>query len=268
MTKPKVEDYMSGKVDSIPEHFSVKEAIKKFITSSHQDFPVTKNGNLVGFLSAKDLLKNYSTPEKPIKEIYEKNVVVAHPELSVDDAARVMFRYGFRKLPVVDDSGKMVGIITNQDVVRSHIERATPRKVAFIKNLLEEKYNVRISIKNYNVSIEKLRPTQGKIHEDELKGREYEIKKGLAEPIVVIKKKTYFVLIDGHHRVIAARRLGIKELQAHVLELDREVELRMEKEARNKGLFTLDDIQIIDYAQHPLVEITTRFFKRNKNRFT
>jgi IMP dehydrogenase len=259
--KPKVKDYMSREVDSIPEHFTVKEAIDKVIHSEHQDFPVTRNGNLVGFISPKDLLENYLHPEKSIKEIYEKNVVVAHPDLSINDAARVMFRYGYRKLPVVDDSGKMIGIITNTDIIRSHIERATPRKVEFVKNLLEEKYHVRIEMKEYNVPLDKLHPTQWRIHEDELKGREYELKKGLAEPLVVIKRKTYFVLVDGHHRVIAAKRLGLKELDSYVLELDRDVELKMEKDARDKGILTLDDIKIIDDAQHPLVEITTRLFK-------
>ncbi len=262
--KPKVKDYMSSKVVSLPEHFTVKEAIDKFLDSIYNHLPVTKNGNVVGFLSLKDLLRHYTTPKKPIQKIYEKNVVVAHPELKIDEAARVMFRYGYSKLPVVDDSKKLVGIISNTDIIRSHIERVTPRKVNFIKKLLQEEHNLQISLKEYKVPLDKLHPTQGRIHQDELKGREYELKKGLAEPLVVIKKKTYFVLVDGHHRVIAAKRLGIKELDSYVLEIDREVELKMEKDAREKGLITLDDIKIIEDAQHPLVEITTRLFKREK----
>ena len=36
----------------------------------------------------------------------------------------VMFRRGISRMPVVDENGKLVGIITNTDMVRSHIERS------------------------------------------------------------------------------------------------------------------------------------------------
>jgi len=36
----------------------------------------------------------------------------------------------------------------------------------------------------------------------------------------------------------------------------------MEKAARESGLLTLNDIKIIDDAQHPLVEITTKLVKK------
>ena len=38
----------------------------------------------------------------------------------------------------------------------------------------------------------------------------------------------------------------------------------MEKAAKDSGLLTLDDIKIIDDAQHPLVEITTKLVKKNE----
>jgi len=49
---------------------------------------------------------------------------------------------------------------------------------------------------------------------------------------------------------------------AHVLEPESDIETGMEKAARESGLLTLDDIRIIDDAQHPLVEITTKLVKR------
>lgn len=262
-SKAKVKDYMTAEVDYIPYDTTVMDAIKILIKSTHQNFPVVKDGNLVGFITAKQLLRNYQTPNRPIKDIIKEKLIVAHPDMDLDDAARVMFRYGLKKLPVIDDNGKLVGIITNTDILRSHIERATPRKVEMIKNLLESEHNVRIGVKMYPVPLENLHPTQNMIHADELEGREYELKRGLTEPIIVVKKRNYFVLVDGHHRVIAALNLGIKELMAHVLELDRDVDLGMEKTARDMGLFRLNDIKIVDYAQHPLIEITTRLMKRS-----
>lgn len=262
--KALVRDYMTEEVDYIPYDTTVKKAIQIFVNSVHQNFPVTKNGNLVGFITAKELLENYKNPERLIKDITGEKLIVARPDLALDDAARVMFRHGMRKLPVVDEKGRLMGIITNTDILRSHIERATPRKVNMIKNLLESKHGIKIDIRMYPVPLDKLHPTQGRIHADELQGRKYELKRGLAEPLIVIKKRGYFVLVDGHHRVIAARELGIKEIMAHVLEPKEDIEIGMEKSARESGLLTLDDIKVIDYAQHPLVEITTKLIKKEE----
>ncbi len=265
VSKAKVKDYMTTEVDYIPYDATVRDAIKIFTESAHQNFPVVKGGNLIGFITSKQLLRNYQTPDKLIKDIIKEKLIVARPELDLDDAARVMFRHGLKKLPVIDDNGKLVGIITNTDILRSHIERATPRKVEMIKNLLESEYDVRIEVKMYPVPLDNLHPTQRRIHADELEGRKYELKRGLTEPIIVVKKRNYFVLVDGHHRVIAALNLGIKELMAHVLELDRDIELGMEKAARERGLLRLSDIKVIDYAQHPLVEITTKLMTRDES---
>ena len=262
--KPKVKDYMTAEVDHISQEIIVSDAIKIFMNSIHQNFPVVKNETLVGFITAKRLLRYHDTPDKPIKDILDGKLVFARPELNLDDAARVMFRYGLKKLPVVDDNGKLIGIITNTDIIRSHIERATPRKVRFIKGLLESEHDTVISVQKYLVHVNKLHPTQKRIHADELEGREYELKMGLTEPIIVVRKKNYFVLVDGHHRVIAARNLKITDLMAHVLEPDKDIELGMERSAKKEGLLTLGDIEIIDYSQHPLIEITTKLVKKRK----
>ncbi|RLI90365.1 MAG: transcriptional regulator, partial [Candidatus Altiarchaeales archaeon] len=242
---------------------TVGEAIKEFIKSTHQNMPVTKNGNLVGIINAKDLLRNLDKLDKPIIEITRRKIIVARPDLNLDDAARLMFRYGFKKLPVIDDNGKLVGIISNTDILRSHIERATPRKVDMIKNLIESEHNVRVNVRRYLVPIDKLHPTQDRVYADELQGREYEIKRGLAEPLIVVKRRNYYLLVDGHHRAVAANNLGIKELMAHVIEIENfDGELGMEISAKRRGLITLDDIKIIEYGQHPLLEITTKLVKK------
>ncbi len=256
--KAQVRDYMIKDVDYLSYRMTVKEAIDFFIKSGHGNFPVVKKGNLVGVITVMDLLKNCKAPDKELKDILPDKVVVATPDLYLDDVARILFRHGFNKLPVVNSGGKLVGIIANTDILRSHIERATPQKVDMVKNLIESGHRVKIEVRRYLVPTNKLHPTQGEVYADELEGREYELKKGLAEPIIVVKKRGYFVLVDGHHRVVAALRLKIPELMAHVLELSEDIELGMERTARRKNLISLHDIKIIGNTQHPLLEITTK----------
>ncbi|MGA9402369.1 MAG: hypothetical protein WBV42_16045, partial [Haladaptatus sp.] len=65
-------------------------------------------------------------------------------------------------------------------------------------------------------------------------------------------------LADGHHRAKAADRLDIEEMDAYVIITDHRVELGMAETARKEGLESIDDIQVVDYARHPLMETTKR----------
>jgi len=127
---------------------------------------------------------------------------------------------------------------------------------------LKKLYNVDPTLDRGTVPVKDLLPTQSKIYEDELEGRIYEIKKGLAEPIIVVKRPGRIILVDGHHRAIAAKKLGITALDAYIIEIREDIELGMERTALAMNLKSLDDVQVLDYARHPLVAITHRLVKR------
>ena len=52
------------------------------------------------------------------------------------------------------------------------------------------------------------------------------------------------ILVDGHHRAVAAKRLGISALDAYIIEIKENIELGMERTAQAMNLKTLDDVQI------------------------
>jgi Predicted transcriptional regulator containing CBS domains len=203
-----------------------------------------------------------SLPVPPVEKVMSDHLIVADPDMSINDAARVIFRSGIQKLPVVDQSNKLLGIISNTDVIRSQIEHVSPEKVFNFITTLKKLHGLEPELKRETVPIDRLLPTQSKIFEDELEGRMYEIKKGLAEPLIVVRRPGKLILVDGHHRAIAAKRMGIKTLDAYVIEINEEIELGMERTAKTMNLKTLDDIQVLDYARHPLVAITHRLVRR------
>ncbi|MDI9632701.1 MAG: CBS domain-containing protein [Methanolinea sp.] len=260
MDKKKVRDYMTYDVVTVDAGGTVSEVMEKIRDTGHDGFPVVEGKEVVGYVAARDIL--FSSPDTPVREVMSKRLIVADPDMSINDAARVIFRSGIQKLPVVDEHNHLLGIISNTDVIRSQIEHVSPEKVFNFISTLRTLHGVVPELKREVVQIEKLLPTQSRIYEDELEGRIYEIKKGLAEPLIVVRKPGRLILVDGHHRAIAARKLGIKALDAYVIEINEDIELGMERTARAMNLRSLDDIQILDYARHPLVAITHRLVRR------
>ncbi len=262
---PKVRDYMTTEVDTVSPENTVRDVINLIRRTGHDGFPVVEDGKVAGYVSASGLLEKGL--EEKISDVMSRDILVADTDMDMTDVARVIFRSGKSKLPVVDKNGHLRGIITNTDVIRSHIERTSPQKVWTLKKTLEAIHNIHVDVVRETVNIDELVPTQPKVYADELDGRIYELKKGLAEPIVVIKKPNKLILVDGHHRVIAAKKLGIKSMDAYVIPLSEDVQLGMEKSAIAAGLNTLSDIKILDYAKHPLIEVTKRLKKENESGF-
>lgn len=262
-TRARVKEYMTPDVATASPDDTVAEVAKRIAESDgHNGFPVTDGRRVEGFVSASDML--LADEEAPIFTVMLEDIVVAHPEMDVIDAARVILRSGIQKLPVVDDAGNLVGIISNTDVVRSQIERATPEKVGDLMETLQHIHDVEVRQERRQVRLAELIPTQNRVYADELEGRSYELEKGLAEPLVITENATgvelVLLLTDGHHRALAADRLGIEEMDAYVIvvEAAEPVELGMERTAENEGLDSIDDVEVVDYARHPLIETTKR----------
>lgn len=261
MDKKKVRDYMTYDVVTVDVHGTIREVIEKIQKTGHDGFPVVNGHEVVGYIAARDLL--FVPPSTPVEKIMSDHLIVADPDMSVNDAARVIFRSGIQKLPVVDEKNCLLGIISNTDVIRSQIEHVSPEKVFNFITTLQKLHGISPELKRESVPIDMLLPTQSRIYEDELEGRMYEIRKGLAEPLIVVRRPGKLILVDGHHRAIAARKLGIRTLDAYVIEINENIELGIERTAKAMNLKTLDDIEVLDYARHPLVAITHRLVRRS-----
>jgi len=255
----KAVDFMTKNPITLGVNTSVVDVIKLIRKTKKDGFPVVEGEKVVGFLTYDDIMlqplreeeHNYKQHvadalDKKTGDIMTRRVVAIPPDMEMDAVARLMFRTGHSKFPVVDDSGNLLGLITNTDVIRAHIERVTPIKVETIRNTLEELHKIRVQLVEQEVALSDLIPTQGTIYLDELKGREYEIKIGLAEPLLVVKNGNRLILVDGHHRAVAAQNSGIEKMKAYILVPEKEVELGMEKTAEKQGLKNLSSIKISD----------------------
>ncbi len=77
---------------------------------------VTDNkSKLIGIVTAKTLMLN--SPETLLKDIMIDNVIYCHTSDDKEEVARVINKYGFLALPVVDNEERLVGIVTVDDAM-------------------------------------------------------------------------------------------------------------------------------------------------------
>lgn len=254
--KATVRDYMTKDVFTVKYDTLNNDVIKLMKQTKHDGYPVVdEEGQIVGIITAYDLLlKDWVTDQ--VSGIMSTDVIVAREDMHINDASRVMFRHGISRLPVVDKERHVKGIMTNTDIVRSHIERSTPTKVNAFKETMEKLYDIETTLTREQVPVEKIRPTQDRVYADELQGRTYELEKGLAEPTIVVKSGGRYILVDGHHRAVASVKLGLDKIDSYVVDFHKDIKLGMEKTAEKQGLNSFNDITIIDDDQHPLIAIT------------
>ena len=65
-----------------------------------------------------------------------KPVYTISPETSLDDALSIMEKEHIRRLPVVDRDGSLVGIVTEQDLIKASPSEATLLDKWEIKSLM------------------------------------------------------------------------------------------------------------------------------------
>jgi IMP dehydrogenase len=243
--KKVISDYMTTHVFSVPVSGTVKDVIWLIRSTTHDGFPVVDEEEcVVGFIAARGIVG--AAASDPIAKLMEGELLKINPDSDLTSVARKMFRFCIQKLPVTNHQNKLIGIITNVDVIRSQIEKVTPEKVFDYIHTLKTLYGVQPQLSRGMVSVVRLMPTQSKVYMDELDGRSYEIVKGLDEPLIVVRRPGKLILIDGHHRAVAANLMHLKELEAYIIDIDPDIELGIEKTARNMRLRSLDDVQVLD----------------------
>ena len=79
--------------------------------------PITQDGRLVGILTRRDL-RFLEDREAAIADVMtgRENLVTAPAETSLEEAERILVRNRIEKLPLVDDEGRLIGLITIKDI--------------------------------------------------------------------------------------------------------------------------------------------------------
>ncbi|ACN15906.1 MgtE2 [Desulforapulum autotrophicum HRM2] len=86
-------------------------------------YVIDEYGRLVGVSSLRQLV--VVQPDRPLKEFMAKDIVSVKTYTDSEDVAKLVARYDYLAVPVVDNDNRLVGIVTVDDVIDIISEEAT-----------------------------------------------------------------------------------------------------------------------------------------------
>lgn len=139
---PRVGDAMRQEVVTIDVGASASLAAQRMRRHDVGSLPVLDEGRLVGLVTDRDLVVRGLAEEGDLSrhrvaELMSTGPVTITPERSVEDAERLMAEIGIRRLLVVDDEGRLVGLISWHDLASSSTRRIQPRRVGFYRRIVD-----------------------------------------------------------------------------------------------------------------------------------
>ena len=131
MSETRVRDIMSEQVVTISADDSLSTVEDIMTLGRVRHMPVVRGGHLVGVVSERDLLRaslssliEFGNEQRraflqvvEIKRVMSSPPIVIGPDASVEEAARVMAERKIGCLPAVTKDGKLVGMLTETDVL-------------------------------------------------------------------------------------------------------------------------------------------------------
>ncbi len=121
-----VTKYMTKKPITFRPDQSIHDVIRVLVRKKISGAPVVNpQGELVGMISEKDCLKvmvdsvYHNLPAGKVSEYMSHTVTSISHEKSIVEVASAFLKVSFKRFPVVDRDGKLVGQISRSDVLRA-----------------------------------------------------------------------------------------------------------------------------------------------------
>lgn len=94
---------------------SIASALRIMRERSISGLPVVEDGKVVGILTGRDV--RFADPSLKVRDLMTKDVVTAPYGISVEEAKEILHKHRIEKLPLVDEEGRLKGLITVKDIL-------------------------------------------------------------------------------------------------------------------------------------------------------
>ena len=119
----RIRDIMTSNPSTVEPDKTVVDAARIMKQEDAGVVPVTENGRLTGMVTDRDIaIRVVAEGKDPqsttVREVASKDLVTVDPQQDLDEALRLMAQHQVRRLPVVEEDGRLVGVVAQADVAR------------------------------------------------------------------------------------------------------------------------------------------------------
>ena len=129
-----IRDLMTENPCTIDADKSVAYAAKMMRDEDVGLAPIVEGDKLIGTLTDRDIAirvvaEGKDPNQTTVREVASTNLVTIDPQQDLDEALRLMAKHQVRRLPVVEEDGRLVGVVAQADVAREGDDTRTGQVV-------------------------------------------------------------------------------------------------------------------------------------------
>jgi len=115
-----VASLMSVGAQTVRADERITSVVDRMQRTGHEGFPVVEEGRIVGLLTrnAVDRAMSHGMGHRRVREIMEAGEITVQPTDSIEVLQQRMMRSGWGQIPVVDERGALLGIVTRTDLIK------------------------------------------------------------------------------------------------------------------------------------------------------
>jgi CBS domain-containing protein len=117
-----IQEAMTSNPTTVSPDTRASEAAQIMKSEDIGSLPIVEGDKLVGVITDRDIairvVAEGRGTDTDVGQIASKDVVTVGPDQSIDDAARLMADRQVRRLPVVEEDGRLVGILAQADIAQ------------------------------------------------------------------------------------------------------------------------------------------------------
>lgn len=123
MGGPKVREVMTDRPRCVTPDTPVSEAARLMKSDDVGSLPILEGERLAGIVTDRDIVLQAVAEEKdprgmPVREVASRELVTIGPEEDLSEALKLMASHQVRRIPVVDEDSRLVGIVAQADIAR------------------------------------------------------------------------------------------------------------------------------------------------------
>jgi CBS domain-containing protein len=131
---PKVREHMTERPRCVTPDTPVSEAAELMAAEDVGSLPILEGDTLAGVVTDRDIVVRAVAKRKdpqgmPVREVATRDLVTVRPDEDLSDALKLMAANQVRRLPVVDEDNRLVGVLAQADVALAAKEKAVGEMV-------------------------------------------------------------------------------------------------------------------------------------------